>query len=182
MQVALLQPHDEACLLIENEFEMRGKSALAPAEGGPGATFSQAANFMSIGSGLYHFIGSLFDHNLQWRPFQSLPINVNGIDSIIEHKYSSGPPSRLDFTVTISTDPECAAVQEQFGKLERLSPEEAPYAFLLGIAAAVQAGATEEDKSEWRRLMLSVPYRCAPVIGAERTREAINIREDLTTD
>ena len=56
------------------------------------------------------------------------------------------------------------------------------FAFILGAAAAARAeSTTTEAKEEWAHLYLKVPDKCIPVLGADRSKEAINIREGLTT-
>lgn len=118
---------------------------------------------------------------MQWRPFQSVPINIAGIDSVIEQKYSRPPPSSLDFTITVSADPTWANFADHIGQLERLSPEESVFAFILGAAAAAEGvTTTQEDRDAWGRLFRAVPYKCVPILGAEKQKEAIGLREDLT--
>ena len=52
---------------------------------------------------------------------------------------------------------------------------------MLGAAAAAECiTTTEEDRIAWGRLFRAVPYNCVPILGAEKQKEAIGIREDLT--
>ena len=43
------------------------------------------------------------------------------------------------------------------GDLVRITPDEIAHALLLAIAKDIQAGASDDRKSEWLKMLLSVP-------------------------
>ena len=59
--------------------------------------------------------------------------------------------------------------------------EEPVYAFIMGAAMAAESSSTtHEERVLWSNLFRAVPYNCRPVLGTEKQKEAIGIREDLT--
>eukprot|EP00974_Lingulodinium_polyedra_P111568 10790478-Lingulodinium_polyedra.AAC.1 len=42
------------------------------------------------GVGRYSFVGNIFFHDIRWRPLPSTPVNMKGVQDIVQHIYSDG--------------------------------------------------------------------------------------------
>ncbi len=99
--------------------------ALTPDEGGLGATFSQTHFQTAMASAnSYSFFGSLFLHDLRWRPLPGTPVNSRAVHDLVEAHYhcgSRGVPPRLSFEVVIVADKTNTNFMANFGSYHRIS-------------------------------------------------------------
>ena len=163
--------------------DVQTEEAVSVTDGGSGATFNHMACEAALSSsGNFDFKGSLWLHDLRWRAAPMTPINVRGIQELVESRYARGPPDDLPFTVIIATDgfeDNVQAMDSHAGHFKRLSPEEPVFAFLFGCAMAKN----DAEKGQYRRLMLSISYRLMSITGAnEMRKESISIRERIRDD
>ena len=151
--------------------------SLPISEGGTGAGFVQNAwDEVRNRDGMYSFTGSLFLQDLRWRPFPLTPVNAQGVQELVSQLYGQGPPAVLSFEVTLVSGDHGDDIMAGAGRLRRVSPEEPVWALLF---AASQAN-TEEEKAQYRNLMLSCRFNLLPKTNvSDILKEAISVRERL---
>ncbi|CAE7150873.1 unnamed protein product [Symbiodinium necroappetens] len=153
---------------------------LCVTEGGSGARFSQEACTQSLSTGgMFRFNGSIFIHDIRYRPWPTLPVNRAAILEQLETHYRDGPPEAVPFDITVVSDGMDDDLMSLQGKLKRVSPEEPVYALLYAAAMAE----TEEDIEAYQRLLLNVHYKVlSRPPNADLGKEAISLREKMTDD
>ncbi len=95
--------------------------ALTEDEGSLGATFSQT-HFQAAmeTANSYSFFGSLFLHDLRWRPLPGTPINSRAVHAGAL-SWWPGPPQRFSFELVIVADNANHDVMAGFGTYHRIS-------------------------------------------------------------
>ena len=186
------QPIDDLNVAFTKDFEgiigqvldmypdIARSAALTESEGGSGATFNQAACSAALGdNGSYDFKDTIWLHDLRWRAHPLTPINVRGIQELVESRYGKGPPENHSFTVTLASEGYDDDVASHAGKFKRVSPEEPVFAFLYGCTLARDA----DERAQYRRLMLTMSYRMLSKDNmSEIRKQSITIRENLSDD
>ncbi|CAE6948988.1 unnamed protein product [Symbiodinium sp. CCMP2456] len=154
--------------------------ALSVTEGGSGARFSQEACSQALSMGaMFRFNGSIFLHDIRYRPWPTLPVNRASILEQLETHYNNGPPEAVPFDITVATEGMDDDLMSLQGKLKRLSPEEPVFALLYAAAMAE----TEEDIQAYQRLLLNVHYKVVSrAANADLAKESISLREKMTDD
>ena len=151
---------------------------LSVQEGGSGTVFDQRAldEVLRNNGEEFSFSANLFLQDLRWRPFPLTPVNVQGIKELVQQHYSSGPPDRLSFGVTLVTDGREKDLMAAAGQLKRVSPEEPVWALLFAASKAED----QEQKRQYRRLLLNVRYTLLVKDNrSEILKECVSIRERI---
>ena len=156
------------------------QSALTVYDGGSGAVFSQVACSASLcNGGSFRFTGTLFMHDLRWRPWPTTPVNRAGIRLQMETHYAKGPPTETPFDVTIVSEGFGDELMTNAGKWKRISPEEPVFALIMAASKAE----SEEDIQAFKRLLLNVTYKVLSRDNpTDYQKEAITIREKQVDD
>ncbi|CAE7245099.1 unnamed protein product, partial [Symbiodinium sp. CCMP2456] len=156
------------------------QSALTVYDGGSGAVFNQVACSASLGNGgTVRFTGTLFLHDLRWRPWPTTPVNRAGIRLQMTTHYAQGPPTEVPFEVTIVSEGFDDTLLSNAGKWKRISPEEPVFALIVAASQAESA----EDIEQYKRLLLNVTYKVLSRDNpTDYQKEAITIREKAVDD
>ena len=111
--------------------------------------------------------------------FAKVPINQSAIDNLSSYHFTS-VPAKFPSDIVVAVDSDSTI---EFGKLDRLSPDELEHAFIFAIARQIDAGATNEELLAWRRVSLTVTISFEQIENeTERLWRAVRLREQLTAN
>ncbi len=110
-----------------------------------------------IAHSTYMCNGNLFWLDLTTSVQHGVPISITAIGELI-NAYFQTPPTVFPQVVTVGLL-DSANPKSLFGSLQRISPEEIIYAFLLGASRDLVHNPDEERVSAWRQCCLNVPMQ-----------------------
>ena len=129
----------------------------------------------------YRFGGSLFMQNILWVANHRTPVNKRKIKDMGNFWFPyDNPPDVFPFDVVMCCGGEEENIQETWGAIERVSPEEPCHVALLSCQEAIQKKCSDDVLRRYRTMFLSVPCVLEAIpVGDDRYWRSINLREEI---
>lgn len=135
----------------------------------------------ALGSaGAYEAAGNVFWVNMRYNAAAGVPINQQAV-AALQKQFFQTATHKYPFIITVAVDAVDADVQNDFGNLRRVSPEEGEHALLLRIAQDINEGANEATLRVWKACLLSATMSFE-ILTSEDDRywRSVNLREGIT--
>ena len=91
-------------------------------------------------------------------PTKSIPINEHAVMQFAKDTFDD-PDGVFPVMVHTAVDTADAKVEQLFGRLPGISPEEPRHAFLFHLASRIQDGAQDDEMLKWQQMARSVTVR-----------------------
>ena len=155
--------------------------ALGISEGGSQTPFNKNDYKKVIEHRPYKCGGSIFMQNLLWVAGHRTPTRKSSIDYLQSYFFPhDNPPDVFPFDQVIGCEGEEDKIWEQWGAMQRVSPEEPCHAAIFSCQLAIEKKCSDDILRRWKVLLLNVPTtfeKLAP--GDARFWRSVNLREEV---